>query len=82
MAVPLSRPAVRPPKYKANRVTIPCQIEIPVAIVPEVGEAALPPKMPMPNARNVISIARNTKVPAKIADHEARLLVVTGRFVA
>jgi hypothetical protein len=51
-------------------------------MVPDVGAEALPPKIAMPNAKNVISIATNTKVPAKIADHEARLLAVTGRFVA
>jgi hypothetical protein len=61
---------------------MPCQIEIPVAMVPDVGEAALPPKMAIPKARNVIEIARNTNVPAKIADHEARLLLVSGMLLA
>jgi hypothetical protein len=61
---------------------MPAQMAIPVAMVPDVGVEALPPKIAMPKARNVISIARNTKVPAKIADQEARSLTVTGRFVA
>jgi hypothetical protein len=29
-----------------------------------------------------MEIARNTKVPAKMADHDARWLIVTGMLVA